>query len=177
RAAQHLAAARFDGASVEIGLGLGNKSPVEHVPLVELTHAERDVDVGMPVAPAGFDQQHLGACILAQPVGEHAAGRAGADDDVVVARGRHGVGAHDPAQYGRTVPFTVVRSISRRWSEGKSSRAWLEQRLSQTRRSPTRQTWRYTNSGFSAWSKTALSSSSLSCVGISMTLMVIRRST
>jgi hypothetical protein len=112
RAAEHLAAAGLDGASVEIGLGLGDKSPVEHSPLVELAHAERNVNVGVPVAPAGFDQQHLGARILAQPVGEHAAGRAGADDDVVVARGWHG--RSDPAQYGRAVPLTVVRSISRR---------------------------------------------------------------
>ena len=36
------------------------------------------------------------------------------------------------AQYGRTVPCTVVRSIRRRWSDGKSSRACVEQRLSQT---------------------------------------------
>jgi hypothetical protein len=62
---------------------------------------------------------------------------------VVVARGWHGRRSRsDPAQYGRTVPLTVVRSISRRWSEGKSSRTWLEHRLSQTRRLPTRQTWR-----------------------------------
>jgi superfamily I DNA/RNA helicase len=47
-----------------------------------------------------------------------------------------------PRQYGRTVPLTVVRNNSRRWSDGKSSRACIEQRLSHTMRSPTRQTWR-----------------------------------
>ena len=43
-------------------------------------------------------------------------------------------------QYGRTLPSTVVRSISRRSVEGKSVRAWDEQRLSHSSRSPTRQT-------------------------------------
>jgi len=45
-----------------------------------------------------------------------------------------------PAQYGRLAPFTVVRHINRRCAEGKSVRAWEEQRLSQRRRSPMRQT-------------------------------------
>jgi hypothetical protein len=44
-------------------------------------------------------------------------------------------------QHGRSVPLTVVRSINRRWSEGKSVRACIEHRLSQTSRSPTRQAW------------------------------------
>jgi hypothetical protein len=41
---------------------------------------------------------------------------------------------------GRVVPFTVVRSISRRSVAGKSVRACEEQRLSHNSRSPTRQT-------------------------------------
>src|SRR5262249_44878402 len=60
-------------------------APVEHVVFVHLAHAERDVDERIEVAPAGFDQQHARGAILAQPVGQHAAGRAGADDHVVVA--------------------------------------------------------------------------------------------
>src|SRR3989442_337246 len=44
------------------------------------------------------------------------------------------------AQYGRLAPLTVVRHINRRCVEGKSVRAWEEQRLSQRRSSPTRQT-------------------------------------
>jgi hypothetical protein len=48
--------------------------------------------------------------------------------------------AQTPDQYGLPKPSTVVRSSSRRWSEGKSVRAWLEHRLSQTTRSPLRQT-------------------------------------
>jgi antitoxin HigA-1 len=50
---------------------------------------------------------------------------------------RRGAVAH---QYGRAVPLTVVRSISRRSVDGKSVRACDEQRLSHSRRSPTRQT-------------------------------------
>ncbi len=37
------------------------------------------------VAAAGLDQQHANLGIRAQSIREHAAGRAGADDDVVVA--------------------------------------------------------------------------------------------
>src|SRR3546814_5360171 len=48
----------------------------------------RHVDEGMPVARAGFKQQHAHAGIFGQEVGEHAAGGAGADDDVVVVRAR-----------------------------------------------------------------------------------------
>jgi hypothetical protein len=43
-------------------------------------------------------------------------------------------------QYGRASPSTVVRNISRRSVEGKSVRAWDEQRLSHSNRSPIRQT-------------------------------------
>jgi len=44
------------------------------------------------------------------------------------------------AQYGRTLPSTVVRNISLRSVDGKSVRACEEQRLSHSKRSPTRQT-------------------------------------
>ena len=85
RAAQHLAAHRLDLAAVHVRLGLGAIAPVEHVVFVHLAHAERDMDERIEVAPARFDQQHARRAVLAQPVGQHAAGRAGADDDVVVA--------------------------------------------------------------------------------------------
>ena len=72
-------------AAVQVGLGLGVIAPVEHVVFVHLAHAERDMDEWMEVAPAGFEQQHARGGVLAQPVGQHAPGGAGADDDVVVA--------------------------------------------------------------------------------------------
>src|SRR5439155_25721633 len=79
-AAEH-AAARIDDFALLIRLGLeppGQGRMVEH-----LHKAGRDVDQRVPVAPARLDQQHLGVRILGQPVGEHAAGRAGADDDEI----------------------------------------------------------------------------------------------
>ena len=49
----------------------------------------RDLDVQAAVAAAGLEQQHPRGGVLGQPVGEHAAGRPGAHDDVVEARLRH----------------------------------------------------------------------------------------
>ena len=84
RAAQHLAAHRLDLAAVHVRLGLGAVAPVEHVVFVHLAHAERDMDERMEVAPARLDQQHTRRAVLAQAIGQHAAGRTAADDDVVV---------------------------------------------------------------------------------------------
>ena len=78
-------------------LGLGVIAPVEHAALVHAAEPQRDVNVGMAVAPARFEQQHARAAVLAEPVGQDAAGRAGADDDVVVALGIVlDTGAHAP---------------------------------------------------------------------------------
>ena len=89
RAAQHLAAHRFDVTAVQVGLGVGLVAPVEHAVVVHAPHAERDRDVGMAIPRPGFQQQHARCAIFAQPVGEHAAGGARADDDVVVAFRSH----------------------------------------------------------------------------------------
>ena len=43
------------------------------------------MDERMEVAPARFDQQHTRRAVLAQAIGQDAAGRTAADDDVVVA--------------------------------------------------------------------------------------------
>ena len=84
RAAEDLAAHRLDLAAVHVRLGLGAIAPVEHVALMHLAHAERDMDERMKVAPARFDQQHTRRAVLAQAIGQDAAGRTAADDDVVV---------------------------------------------------------------------------------------------
>ena len=89
RAAQDLAAHRLDAPAVEVRLGIGLVAPVEHAVFVHAAHAERDVDVRVPVAAAGFEQKHARGAVLGQPVGQHAAGRAGADDDVIVSVGCH----------------------------------------------------------------------------------------
>jgi hypothetical protein len=46
--------------------------------------AQRDMDIGMGVASARFEQQHARGSILAQTVGKHTARRARTDDDVIV---------------------------------------------------------------------------------------------
>ena len=45
------------------------------------------------VATAGLDEENAVSGIAAQPIGEHAAGRAGADDDEVVGFRAHGATA------------------------------------------------------------------------------------
>ena len=83
-AAEHLAAHRLDPAVVQPGLGLRVVAPVEHPMLPDLAEPDRDVDQGMGIAPAGFEHQHADRGIGGEPVREHAARGAGADDDVVV---------------------------------------------------------------------------------------------
>ena len=88
RTAQHLAARGVDAPAVERRLRLRLVRPV-HVQVVEqLAVAERNVDPRVGVARAGLEQQHLAPPPLGEAIGEHAAGRAGADDDGVV-------GVHD----------------------------------------------------------------------------------
>ncbi len=84
RTADHLAARIGDRAAAQPGLRLGPEHPVgariadgEQVP-------DRDVKPDPVVAPARFQQQDPVAGVRRKPVGEDAAGRTGADDDVVV---------------------------------------------------------------------------------------------
>jgi len=80
-------------ATVRAGIRLGHVKPVDRGILERLRIADRDVDhqVGQelrgvlrrPVVAAGLEQQHLRLAVRAQPVGQHAAGAAGPDDDVV----------------------------------------------------------------------------------------------
>ena len=82
RAAEALAARDVQRAPVDVRLGLGREVPVELG--VELVGERgRDLDVGRAVPAAGLEQQHADRRVLGQAVGEHAAGRAGADDHVV----------------------------------------------------------------------------------------------
>ena len=82
-AADHPAARIDDRAAVGAGIGLGAELPGQGLVVEHLEEAGRDVDQRVPVAPARLDQQDFGAGILGQPVGQHAAGRARADDDVI----------------------------------------------------------------------------------------------
>ena len=83
RAAQHLAARLDDLAVVELGLRLGRVEPVDPAVVEQLAVAERNVNPEMAVVPARLEQQHAMAARGGQAIGQHAAGGAGADDDVV----------------------------------------------------------------------------------------------
>ena len=84
-AAQHLAAGVDEAAPVEAGLRRRLHHPVGAgvADTVEIPHRNMDPVVG--VAAAGLQQEHADARIFGEAVREHAAGGAGAHDDVVVA--------------------------------------------------------------------------------------------
>ena len=90
RTAEHLATRERQLASAAMGVGLALESPVELRRHHRGRPRNRQFQERMPVAAAGFEQQHIAVTILGEAVGQHAAGRAGADDDVVVRWG-HGV--------------------------------------------------------------------------------------
>src|SRR6186997_870112 len=57
---------------------------MRRTPVVErLDEAGREMDEGVPVAGAGLQDEHGRGAILAEAVGQHTAGRTGADDHVV----------------------------------------------------------------------------------------------
>src|SRR5690348_3353380 len=92
-AADHLAARAFDAAAVESRLGFREIHPVMQPVREDLAPAERDVDQGIAIPAARFEQHHAHIGVFGQAMGEAAPGRAGADDDVVIAqRARHSAG-------------------------------------------------------------------------------------
>src|SRR5215470_6392572 len=72
-----------DRAPVRAGIGFGVEAPGEPRMVEEPHKACRDVDIRAPVAPAGLDQYDFCAGVFSQPVGEHAARRAGADNHII----------------------------------------------------------------------------------------------
>ena len=88
RAAEHLAARVVDPPAVHVRLGLRLVLPVVEPPADRERQRRRHVDEHVPlvVGPAGLEHEHARRGILAQPVGEHAAGGTAADDDEVVLR-------------------------------------------------------------------------------------------
>ena len=85
RAAEHAAARAIHHAAVHEGLGLGVVVPVDLVVGQRIGEGGRHVDLPVPgvIAAAGLEQKHASRWLGRQPVGQHAAGRAGADDDVI----------------------------------------------------------------------------------------------
>ena len=94
RAAEHFSARPPQPAMCERGLGLGVIVPVDALVVDQLGETRRHVDERMPVAAAGFEHEHALCRIRAQPVREHAAGGAGADDHVVVGHRGWRIGGH-----------------------------------------------------------------------------------
>src|SRR6185503_9164390 len=88
--AEHLAAHHFDRAVAEVRLGLGVVAPVVQAVAPDLADADRDVDERIAVRAARLEQQHATVVVFRQPVREHAARRARADDDVVEFFALHG---------------------------------------------------------------------------------------
>ena len=109
RAADHLAARIVQAAAVEAFLRLGLEHPVRARIADGEEIADRDVVPDPIVAPAGLKQQHARIRRGRQPVRQHAAGRAGADDDVVVIA-VDGVLVHAAMCAGGMVGATTRRS-------------------------------------------------------------------
>ena len=83
-AADHLAAGIVEAAAVEPFLRLGLEHPVRARIADGEEIADRDVEPDPVVHAAGFEQQHAHSGVGGKSIRQHAAGRARADDDVVV---------------------------------------------------------------------------------------------
>ena len=83
-AAQQLAAWAPQHAPTQLRLRGGGVVPVDRGQPGDFGQPGRHVHKRVPVAAAGFQQQHLDGGVFAEAVGQHAAGRTGTDDDVVV---------------------------------------------------------------------------------------------
>ncbi len=83
RAAQHPAARAIHPASVHRGLGFGVVVPVVAVVRERHRKRRRHPDENAVIGPSGLQHGQLHIRVLAQAVGQHAAGRPGPDDHVV----------------------------------------------------------------------------------------------
>ena len=82
--AQCAAPRNGNAPSVDVVLGLGLEAPVVASIVHQLRKPDRNRDPGTCVPAARLQQEHALRCVLGQPIGKHAPGRSGADDDVVV---------------------------------------------------------------------------------------------
>ena len=83
RSAEHLAPRPVETAAAKSRARLGLEHPVGARIVHRLEVADRNMDPDVAVVAAGLEQEHAGASVGGQPVGQHASGRAGADNDVV----------------------------------------------------------------------------------------------
>ncbi len=89
RAAQDLAARALHAAPVQMRLRLGPIAPIVGLGVHRDRQRRRHLDEDGAVRSAILEDQHAAAAVFAQPVGEHAARRAGADDHIIIGRFRH----------------------------------------------------------------------------------------
>src|SRR5665647_3714418 len=82
-AAERLAARREDAPAGGVGAGLLRIAPVDARIVEGLDEAGRQMDVRVPVGGPGLQHADCRRQIFAQAVGQHAAGRTGADNHVV----------------------------------------------------------------------------------------------
>ena len=118
RAADHPAARVDDSATVGAGVRLGAELPGQRIVVEHLEEPGRNVDQRVPVAPACLDQQDFGDGVVGQPVGQHAAGRAGADNDVICLHA-----SHSPRPMVRPCAGMLIRAHSLAHPRP-SERAW-----------------------------------------------------
>ena len=116
-AAERLAARQIDAAVVETRLEPGAEVPVRARAVVG-REGGRDVDEVRRVRRPGLQEQDLHIGVLAEPVGEHAARRARADDHVVV-HARHTRARSTPCQ-----PATAASAGAIASRRSMTSRAW-----------------------------------------------------
>ena len=89
RAADHPAARIGDRAAAQIRLRRRLEHPVGARIADGVEIADRNMEPDPIVAAASLDEEHAVAGVAAQPIGKHAAGRAGADDNEIVGLGAH----------------------------------------------------------------------------------------
>ena len=121
RSAQHFAARLDDLPVVQLGFRLGLVQPIDFGIVEQLAVAERDVNPDMSIMAAGFEQEHAVTAGFGEAVGEHAAGRSGADDDVIepcFVRNRRHRRLLTPFSLPRLLSITLLRPRAAKRSGG-----------------------------------------------------------
>ena len=118
-ATDHLAAGTLQTAAAERRLRLRPVAPVVAAHVHGIGKGSRHLNERSEIRAAVFEQQHAHRGILAQPVGQHAAGAAGADDDVV--RLRIGIARHSMHPRRPRLPRLLRRRPARRVTQATSS--------------------------------------------------------
>src|SRR5262249_32602280 len=105
-------------AAVHVGFGLAVVVPVDLVVGERIGERRRHVDLPVPEAilPAGLEHEDAVLCLGAEAIGQHAAGRTGADDDVVESLGL----LHPPSPTGalrilRTGAGPAIEASNQLW--------------------------------------------------------------